>query len=111
MQIIIGCGNSKLCDAINLSDYVEVREEHFNLPQKEVAKLFNMRPSTFSKRWGEATNKKHWPYRKLCKINNKIKLIAVNNNNKIIGASANAQLMALLEEKKVLSERVIIKIK
>jgi len=90
----------KYCD---ITDYL-------CLPQSHVAKILKMRPSTFSKRWKEATRGRCWPYRTLTKINNEIELILNNIVGENISAETDELLRELLEKKKKILVPVRIRI-
>jgi len=57
--------------------FIDVSTE-FGIPQNKVAQKLGMHPSTFSKRWNEATQKRKWPYRDIHKIDKELATIAQN---------------------------------
>jgi len=59
------------------NSYIDITE-FLNLPQVEAAKRLSIPPSTLSKRWKEAVNKRKWPWRTVCKIDKEIMTLLHN---------------------------------
>jgi len=67
------------------------------LPQREAAKRLHMPPSTLSKRWRTATNKRKWPWRTVAKIDKEIQTLLLNvDNEKELDGSVAKRLSHLL---------------
>jgi len=82
---------NELHDIISKDDTpkIQINFSHFQHKISEACKMVGMPPSTFSKRWREATNGKDWPRKEIQKINDEINILLLNNNaptnnNKII---------------------------
>lgn len=89
-------------------DHVLLNEEHYYMPQKEVAKLLNMRPSSFSKKWNIAALGRRWPYRRLRNIEAQL-LSLYQNVEAGFTTSETARLIEkLLNERKRLVGPVVI---
>jgi len=69
------------------------------MPQNRACKLIHMRPSTFSKRWKEATNGRKWPWRKISKIDKQLECILRNVNLDNIPKETETILVDLLRER------------
>jgi len=52
--------------------------EYLNMPQAEAAKKLGIPTSTLSKRWKEASCKRKWPWRTVCKIDKEIAVLLQN---------------------------------
>eukprot|EP01089_Gocevia_fonbrunei_P004755 TRINITY_DN14810_c0_g1_i1.p1 TRINITY_DN14810_c0_g1~~TRINITY_DN14810_c0_g1_i1.p1 ORF type:complete len:213 (+),score=35.45 TRINITY_DN14810_c0_g1_i1:91-729(+) len=59
------------------TSYLDITE-FLNLPQTEAAKRLGIPPSTLSKRWKEAVNRRKWPWRTVCKIDKEIMTLLHN---------------------------------
>jgi len=85
-----------------------LNEEHYYMPQKDVAKLLNMRPSSFSKKWNIAALGRRWPYRRLRNIEAQLLSLYQNVEAGFTTPEAVKLIEALLNERMRLIKPVVI---
>jgi len=85
--------------------------EYLTLPQNQAAKKLQMRPSTFSKRWKEASRNRKWPWRNVRKIDKEITCILHNMpKNGSIPDEVESHLSLLLKQRQEELKPVVIRI-